>query len=85
MNMTKEEENSFVRLIWDFRGPDGLKTAEHHAIHLREFFKKEGIADLKVDCNTISDIHTTAFAEVPMEKMIEFRDALKPNRGEYVE
>jgi len=83
--MTREEENSFVRLIWDFRGPDGLKTAEHHAIHLREFFEKEKIADLKVDCSTISDMHYTAFAEVPMEKMIAFRDALKPNRGEYVE
>ena len=83
--MSKEEENSFVRLIWDFRGPDGLKTAEHHAIHLREFFEKEKIGDLKVGCSTISDMHYMAFAEVPMEKMIAFRDALKPNRGEYVE
>lgn len=85
MDMQKEEENSFVRLIWDFRGPDGLKTAEHHAIHLREFFEKEGLKELKVDCSTPSEVHSTAFAEVPMERMIEFRDALKPNRGEYVE
>ena len=26
-----------IKLIWDFRGPDALKTAEHQEIHLKEF------------------------------------------------
>ena len=26
-----------LKLIWDFRGPDALKIAEHHVIHLKEY------------------------------------------------
>ena len=26
-----------IKLIWDFRGIDALKTAEHQEIHLKEF------------------------------------------------
>jgi len=26
-----------LKLIWDFRGESSEKTAEHHAIHLKEF------------------------------------------------
>ncbi|MBZ9628958.1 hypothetical protein LB456_07705 [Psychroflexus sp. CAK57W] len=27
------------KLIWDFRGPNAEKTAEHHEIHLKDFLK----------------------------------------------
>ena len=26
-----------LKLIWDFRGPYALKTAEHHEIHLKDY------------------------------------------------
>ena len=26
-----------LKLIWDFRGPNAKKTAEHHEIHLKQF------------------------------------------------
>ncbi len=80
-----EEENAFVRLIWDFRGADGQKTAEHHAVHLNEFFERENEPNIKIGTIELADNHVIAFAEVPMEKMILYRDALKPNRGEYVD
>lgn len=83
--MTKEEENSSVRLIWDFRGTDGKKTAEHHAVHLKEFFAREKVENIVVDSKELIEEHHIAFAEVPMARMIEFRDALRPNRGEYVD
>ena len=32
-----------VKLIWDFRGPNATKIAEHHDIHLKEYIKKNGL------------------------------------------
>ena len=29
-----------IRLVWDFRGADALKTAEHQLTHLVEFYDK---------------------------------------------
>ncbi len=37
-----------IRLVWDFRGADALKTAEHQLIHLVEFMKKEDISYLDI-------------------------------------
>ena len=30
-----------IRLVWDFRGVDALKTTEHQLTHLIEFMKKK--------------------------------------------
>jgi hypothetical protein len=32
-----------VRLLWDFRGPDAERTAQHFEEHLREFFRKHDL------------------------------------------
>ena len=32
-----------IRLVWDFRGLDSFKTAEHQLTHLVEFMKQEKI------------------------------------------
>ena len=34
-----------LKLIWDFKGPDALKIAQHHEIHLKEYI------ELKKDSN----------------------------------
>ena len=33
-----------IKLIWDFRGPSALQTAEHHALHLNEYLNLENYA-----------------------------------------
>lgn len=71
-----------LKLIWDFRGPDALKTAEHHEIHLKDFIKIK-----KTDLNitgfeTINEHHTIAFMVVNEAEMKPIRDALKPHRGQ---
>ncbi len=71
-----------IKLIWDFRGPDALKTAEHHAIHLKEFATKEGLNFYDVTVLSYSGVYVIAFIIVDEADMIIFRDALKPNRGE---
>lgn len=74
-----------IKLIWDFRGPDAARTAEHHEIHLKEY-----IAIKKLPLNitgfaTLSDMHAIAYMVVTDEHMIPVRDALKPHRGELYE
>jgi len=71
-----------LKLIWDFRGPDALKIAEHHEIHLKDYIKTE---ELNIDITgfqSVSEIHAIAFMVVPENVMKPIRDALKPHRGQ---
>lgn len=71
-----------IKLIWDFRGPSALKTAEHHNVHLKEFIDKEDIALKITGFTEINDMHSIAFMVVEEKNMIAMRDILKPHRGE---
>lgn len=71
-----------LKLIWDFRGPDALKIAEHHEIHLKEYIKLEKI-DLNITgFEALNGVHAIAFLVVYEGDMKPIRDALKPHRGE---
>jgi len=72
-----------VKLIWDFFGDDAQKTAEHHAIHLEEFCKKENFSFFESGTESSPDI-TIAFLTVEETNMILVRDTLRPKRGEWV-
>jgi hypothetical protein len=74
--------NRKIKLIWDFRGPESLKIAEHHCVHLNEFVISEALAFHEIDAIEISDYYSIAFIVVNEKDMLIFRDALKPNRGE---
>jgi len=71
-----------VKLIWDFRGPDAKKIAEHHAIHLNDFLVKENLENCEVGLDSNSAVWIMAFVICPKSVMITLRDALKPHRGE---
>lgn len=71
-----------IKLIWDFRGPDALKTAEHHCIHLKEYSTAESLAFFDINTVEFADNHSIAFIIVDEKDIIIFRDALKPHRGE---
>lgn len=71
-----------LKLIWDFRGPEGAKTAEHHAVHLREYAAMEKLPQLPIGHELLSDSHTIAFMVVEEADMKPVRDALKPHRGQ---
>lgn len=70
-----------IKLIWDFRGPDAGKIAEHHAVHLKEFAIKEKLEIDKTGFEKLSEVHWMAYLIVFENEMIKVRDALKPNRG----
>ncbi|WP_424494715.1 hypothetical protein [Salinimicrobium sp. GXAS 041] len=79
---TKEE---LLKLIWDFKGPEGKRTAEHHAIHLKEYIQQEKIFSPKVGAEELSEMHHIAYMVVSRSTMPKVRDELKPHRGKIYE
>ncbi|MEM7186628.1 MAG: hypothetical protein AAF466_08210 [Bacteroidota bacterium] len=73
---------SRIKLIWDFRGHNAQKIAEHHAVHLREFAQAEGLENTLCETTQLTQMHTIAFLVVEESKMNELRERLKPHRGQ---
>lgn len=74
-----------IKLIWDFRGPDAERIADHHVIHLREFVALEKLPLTIIEKQVINEVHCTAYLVVNDQQMKELRDILKPHRGELYE
>ena len=70
-----------AQLIWNFNGQDGLKTAEHHLVHLKEFAQMEALPILKSGINKTSPLSYEAYIIVEMEWVEKLRTQLKPNKG----
>ena len=82
--MTAQERN--LKLIWDFRGPDGARTAEHHVIHLKEYIKNHNVSRNITGVEAMNENHSIAFMVVKEAEMPKVRDDLKPHRGQvYIE
>jgi hypothetical protein len=71
-----------LKLIWDFKGPDALKIAQHHEIHLKEYIEREKAPVTITGTETINDMYAIAFLVVNENAMKPIRDALKPHRGQ---
>jgi hypothetical protein len=71
-----------LKLIWDFRGPNASKIAEHHEIHLKEYIKIENANCTKTGFENLNHVHAIAFMIVDESDMKPIRDALKPHRGQ---
>ena len=71
-----------LKLIWDFRGPYALKTAEHHEIHLKDYILIQKLDITITGVKKLTDMHTIAFLVVNESEMKPIRDALKPHRGQ---
>ncbi len=70
-----------LKLIWDFRGPDAHKIAEHHEIHLKQYIQLEKLDISITGIEDINNNHSIAFLVVNEKNMPSVRDALKPHRG----
>ena len=71
-----------IKLIWDFRGQDAARIAEHHEIHLKEYIAIEKFPINITGFEVMNEMYAIAFMVVTDENMIKVRDALKPHRGE---
>ena len=70
-----------AQLIWNFNGQDGLKTAEHHLVHLKQFAQMEALPIIKSGINKTSPLSCEAYIIVEMEWVEKLRTQLKPNKG----
>lgn len=71
-----------IKLIWDFRGPDGLRTAQHHEIHLKDFLKTNNITQYTITgVEIVNEMHSLAFWVIPEIQIPTYRDLLKPHRA----
>lgn len=75
-------EEKLLKLIWDFRGPDAEITAQHHAIHLKEYKNSRNLSLDHSGSEKLSDSHAIAYLVVTEKEMPPVRDALKPHRGQ---
>ena len=71
-----------IKLIWDFRGPDGINTAIHHEKHLKEFFRIEKKNIIESGIETLNEFHHLAYAIILEDNLEEIKLTLKPNRGQ---
>ncbi|THD65844.1 hypothetical protein E7Z59_14790 [Robertkochia marina] len=70
-----------IKFIWDFRGPSGLHTAQHHQIHLREFCELEKLTECDTGHEAINEAHAVAYL-IAADKHLELvRDRLRPHRA----
>ncbi len=76
--------NRDIKLIWDFKGEDAHKTAEHHVIHLKEFDVKENTNASNFGVEEINTLHHIAFMTVKEDIVFTVRDTLLPHRAEIV-
>lgn len=74
-----------IKLIWDFKGPAGERTAEHHVIHLKEYVAIEQLPITIIEYKVLAPEHSIAYMVVNDEQMRLLRDILKPHRGELYE
>ncbi|MBU2928338.1 hypothetical protein [Winogradskyella psychrotolerans] len=71
-----------LKLIWDFKGPAGQKTAEHHLIHLKEYIEMNSLDITITGVESLSNMHSLAYLVVDEADMKPIRDRLKPHRGQ---
>lgn len=71
-----------LKLIWDFRGPEADKTAQHHETHLNEFALKEKLELIITDTEWINEMHSIAYLVILEKELKSVRDILKPHRAQ---
>lgn len=74
-----------IKLIWDFYGPDGSKTAEHYEIHLKEFIETHELDITRTGFYDENPDHSYAYMVIDDSQLMDVRDPLKPHRAFIIE
>ena len=74
--------NRQIKLLWEFRGPNAAKTAEHHVIHLKEYIAIEKLQLNITGFQSTNEFQATAYMVIEEAEMNRVRKALKPHRGQ---
>ena len=73
-----------IKLIWDFKGPNSDKTAEHFKSHLDQFLKIENKTFSDLGLEIVNDFYSFVFVITSIDDLNFFKEKLKPNRGQKV-
>ncbi len=73
--------NRKIKVLWDFRGPDALKIAEHHRIHLQEYADQQQLVLIEIGVQVHTDYFASAFMTIDESDLLSVRDQLKPQRA----
>jgi hypothetical protein len=69
-----------LKLIWDFFGPRAQGIAEHHATHIDQFMRREGLT-AATGAERLGRDHWGAWLVVGEKDALRLRDVLRPNRA----
>lgn len=83
-HMTANQEGK-IKLIWDFRGPDAGRIAEHHEIHLKEYINRYNLKLKITGIENLNKNHTLAYMVIYESELQSIKDALRPHRGQVYE
>jgi hypothetical protein len=64
LNLKHDILDRKIKLIWDFRGPEGFRTAEHHEKHLKEFIAMEKLPLDITGHEQMNEMHSLAYMVV---------------------
>jgi hypothetical protein len=70
-----------IKLLWDFKGVDSLKIAQHFNIHLEEFLEKEDVQFHNIGLELINDFHNIAYLVIEKQYVDKIKHVLKPQRA----
>lgn len=73
-----------IKLIWDIRSIDAKEVAEHHVKHVNEYIESKGLENTTAEFVEIFPHYYQAYILTTKKYMVQLRDDLKPQRGEYV-
>jgi len=75
-----EQPDDRVTYLWDFFGPNAVKTALHFDRHLVEFLTKHGLVGCETGTESSGEGHAAAFCTTPPDACAAVERALRPRR-----
>ena len=70
----------FIRLVWDFYGPDCQPTAAHFKKHVVEFLARTGTPHLDLELEAVDVHHVAVFIDLERANLNTVGQALHPHR-----
>ena len=70
-----------IKLIWDFKGIEATKTAEHFHVHLKEFLIKDKIIDFTSELEKVDEFYTRVNIIIDQKYVERIKNAPKPKKA----
>ena len=75
-----DSDGSFIRMVWDFYGPEGQPTAAHFLRHLEAFLSQNSVTSSALEVEVVSTHHAAVYVDLGHAHLDLVGQALKPHR-----